>query len=208
MLSGWEVLTTRCPTRTLGFTMRGCVKAPPRIETARLVLSRPVTGDAAAIFDRYASDPDVTKFLGWPRHQSIADTEAFLTFCAQQWERWPAGPYLIWSRGEGRLLGGTGLGFETANHAVTGYVLARDTWGKGYATEALTAVVDVARQIGVRRLHALCHPEHHASWRVLEKCGFVRVRNWAHQVEFPNLTPGVPRDVVCYEMLFQRSERE
>ena len=100
------------------------MRAPPRIETARLVLSRPVIGDAAAIFDRYASDPDVTKFMGWPRHQSIADTEAFLTFCAEEWERWPAGPYLIWSRGDGRLLGGTGFGFETADHAVTGYVLA------------------------------------------------------------------------------------
>jgi len=178
------------------------VKAPLQIETARLLLSPPESRDAESIFERYASDPDVTRFLGWPRHQSIADTLAFLAFSGQEWERWPAGPYLIWSRGNRQLLGGTGFGFEAADHAVTGYVLAKDAWGKGYATEALTAIVQVACDIGVRRLSALCHPEHRASWRVLEKCGFVRDGTWSRYVEFPNLAPGTPQDVACYEMLF------
>jgi hypothetical protein len=115
------------------------VKGPVQIETVRLVLVRPQAADAASIFERYASDPDVTRFLGWPRHQSVADTETFLRFSAEEWERWPAGPYLIRSRDDGRLLGGTGLGFEAPQHAATGYVLAKDAWGKGYATEALAA---------------------------------------------------------------------
>jgi ribosomal-protein-alanine N-acetyltransferase len=179
------------------------VKAPPTVSTARLVLSKPASRDAEAIFERYASDRDVTRFLGWPRHQSIADTRAFLTFSADQWKRWPAGPYLIRSRGDGRLLGSTGFGFEAPDQAATGYVLATDAWGKGYATETLTAIVDLARQVGVRRLHALCHPEHRASWRVLEKCGFVRDHDWSRQVEFPNLVPGVPQEVACYQMLLE-----
>ena len=178
------------------------MKAPLQIETARLLLSRPEASHAAAIFGRYASDPDVTRFLGWPRHQSVADTQAFLTFSAQESERWPAGPYLIWSRSDGQLLGGTGFGFETPEEAVTGYVLAKDAWGQGYATEALTAVVDVARQISVRRLYALCHPEHRASLRVLEKCSFVRDGSWSRRVEFPNLAPSVLQGVACYAMVF------
>jgi RimJ/RimL family protein N-acetyltransferase len=176
------------------------MKAPARVETARLVLSPPVSDDAPAIFERYASDPDVTRFLGWPRHRSIAETQGFLAFSDQEWKRWPAGPYLIRSRDDGRLLGSTGFGFEAADQAVTGYVLAKDSWGRGYATEALTAMVDVARQIGVRRLSALCHPDHGASSRVLEKCGFVRDHGAAHQVEFPNLAPGVRQNAVCYVM--------
>jgi [ribosomal protein S5]-alanine N-acetyltransferase len=174
------------------------MKAPARIETARLVLVRPQAGDAASIFERYASDPDVTRFLGWRRHESVAETEAFLEFSAEEWERWPAGPYLIWSREDGRLLGGTGFAFEGDHQAVTGYVLAKDAWGKGYATEALAAIVDVARQIGVDRLYAFCHPQHRASWRVLEKCGFARDGSWTRQAEFPNLAPGVFQDMVCY----------
>jgi ribosomal-protein-alanine N-acetyltransferase len=174
------------------------VEGPVRIETARLVLVRPQTADAVSIFDRYASDLDVTRFLGWPRHRSVADTETFLRFSAEEWERWPAGPYLIRSRDDGRLLGGTGFGFEAPQRAVTGYVLAKDAWGKGYATEALVAITDLAGRLGVARLYALCHPEHRASWRVLEKCGFVLDRTWTQQTEFPNLAPGVLQDVLCY----------
>jgi RimJ/RimL family protein N-acetyltransferase len=174
------------------------MKAPVRIETARLLLVRPDAGDAASIFERYASDPEVTRFLGWPRHQSVDDTNAFLRFSTDEWERWPAGPYLIRSLGDGQLVGGTGLGFEAPQRAVTGYVLAKDAWGKGYATEALGAISDLARSLGVTRLYALCHPDHRASWRVLEKCGFVRDRTSTRQAEFPNLAPGVLQDVLCY----------
>jgi ribosomal-protein-alanine N-acetyltransferase len=174
------------------------MKAPSQIETDRLLLVRPEAGDAPSIFERYASDPDVTRFLSWPRHQSVAETESFVRFSAAEWERWPGGPYLIRSRGDGRLLGGTGFAFEAPQEAVTGYVFAKDAWGKGYATEALTAIVGVAPGIGVARVYAHCHPEHRASWRVLEKCGFERDARWNRQSEFPNLAPGVLQDVLRY----------
>ena len=149
-------------------------KAPTSLETSRLLLRRPRPEDAAVIFQRYASDADVTRFLGWPRHRSIDDTRAFLGFSAAQWERHPAGPYLIWTRDDGQLLGGTGLECVGPSEAVTGYVLAKDAWGKGYATEALNAMIDVAGRIGIARLYAFCHPDHAPSRRVLEKCGFMR----------------------------------
>jgi len=45
------------------------MKGPERIETARLVLRRPTAADAEAIFNRYAGDSDVTRYLAWPRHR-------------------------------------------------------------------------------------------------------------------------------------------
>ena len=157
------------------------------IVTARLLLRPPSRDDALAIFERYASDPEVTRCLAWPRHQSIQETHAFLDFSTDEWERWPAGPYLIESRQSGELLGGTGLGFQTAGEAETGYVLARDAWGHGYATEALAAIVDLARRLGVARLTARCHAQHLTSLRVLEKCGFTR--EGVCEIDFPNLVP-------------------
>ena len=174
--------------------------APERIETERLVIRRPLEGDVEAIFSRYSNDPDVTQYLGWPRHRSVADTRDFLTFSDAEWARWPAGPYLVESRDAGRLLGGTGLGFEAPDHASTGYVFARDAWGAGYATETLHAMVGLARELGVRRLYALCHPEHRASWRVLEKGGFMREGTLSRYAAFPNLRPGVLADVLSYAM--------
>jgi len=159
--------------------------------------------DAAAIFERYASHPEVTRFLGWPRHRSVADTEAFLNFCAQEWQRWPAGPYIIRLRGDRHIIGSTGFGFEAPDQAVTGYVLAKDAWGQGYATEALEAMVEIAPRLGIARLYALCHPEHRASWHVLEKCGFARDGRCSKEVEFPNLSPGKLQEVLCYEVTFK-----
>lgn len=179
------------------------MKAPTQVDTPRLILRQPQLSDAAAIFERYANDSEVTRYLGWPRHRSVSDTEAFLEFSAHEWERWPAGPYLIMSRTDVRLLGSTGLGFQTPHEAVTGYVLAKDAWGKGFATEALAAVVDVAGRIGVARLVALCHPVHRPSRRVLEKCGFVLDDTSRRSVEFPNLLPGVHQDACCYTLTLE-----
>jgi [ribosomal protein S5]-alanine N-acetyltransferase len=175
------------------------MRAPSRVMTERLVLSAPGAADAAAVFERYAGDPEVTRYLGWPTHRNVVDTENFLAFAASQWERSGAGPYLVRMRADGRLVGSTGLSLEDGGRAMTGYVLARDWWGQGYATEILRAMVDVAGAIGVVTLYALCHAEHRASWHVLEKCAFERDTSWTARAEFPNLAPGVLQDVVCYE---------
>jgi RimJ/RimL family protein N-acetyltransferase len=174
--------------------------APLRIETERLVLAPPAAADAIAIFERYASDADVTRYVGWPRHRSLADTESFLAFSAGQWAQAGAGPYLIRAWRDGQLLGSTGLHLDDPGLAMTGYVLAKDAWGLGYATEALRAMIDVASGIRVTRLYAICHPDHRPSGHVLEKCGFTLDPGWTRQVEFPNLAPGVAQDVRCYAL--------
>jgi ribosomal-protein-alanine N-acetyltransferase len=171
------------------------------VETDRLVLRRPTLADVSAIYARYANDPEVTRFLAWPRHNTTDDTRVFIGFSDAEWQKWPAGPYLIEARDTGRLLGSTGLGFETAQRASTGYVLARDSWGHGYATEALHATVAIAAGVAVRRLFALCHPEHAVSRRVLEKCGFACEATLRQYAEFPNLRPGESSDVLCYSRI-------
>lgn len=177
-------------------------RAPAMIETERLLLRRPLASDAVAVFERYAADPTVTRFLGWSTHRSISDTQAFLGSCDAEWERCRVGPYLIQSRHDGRVLGSTGVRLAAPREAVTGYVLARDAWGRGYATEALQAMRDLALRLGLNRLYAVCHPDHRASWRVMEKCGFAREGTIHAHAEFPNIAPGVRSDVLCYSFNF------
>ena len=179
--------------------------APPIVETPRLVLAVPQVEDADAIFRRYASDQNVTRYLAWPRHRTLADTHAFLAFSDSQWEREGAGPYLIWSQADGNLLGSTGIDLESGRQAMTGYVLAEDAWGHGYATEALTAIAGVATDIGVWRLRAVCHPNHRVSQRVLEKCGFERDRSWNRRVAFPNMASDQPQNVLCFARDLRRA---
>jgi RimJ/RimL family protein N-acetyltransferase len=129
-------------------------------------------------------------------------TRAFLEFSEAEWARWPGGPYLIESKADGKLLGGTGLAFETPYRASTGYVLAKDAWGQGIATEAVNGVVEVSQTLGLSRLYALCHVDHDRSARVLEKTGFAREGILRQYLEFPNLAPGKPADVYCYARVF------
>ena len=88
------------------------MKGPEHIETSRLVLRRPVAADAGAIYTRYSSDTEVTKYVGWPRRQSIEQTKAFLAFSEAEWNRWSVGSYLIERQGDRELLGGTGLALK------------------------------------------------------------------------------------------------
>jgi ribosomal-protein-alanine N-acetyltransferase len=169
----------------------------PRLETARLFLRPPVPEDARAIFERYASDPAVTRFLGWPCHTAVEDTLAFVSFSQSEWARWPAGPLLIFARDSGQLLGSAGLVMETAERAATGSVFARDAWGYGYATESLGAMVDLAAELQIARLYALCHIDHRASCHVMEKCGFTREGVLERHSVFPNLS-SAPLDVFSY----------
>lgn len=177
------------------------VKAPETIETERLLLRRPKQSDAQAIFQRYASDREVTRYLSWPTHRSIADTLAFLAMSDDEWQRWPAGPYLVLAHENGMsgtILGSTGLFYKSPALAVTGYVFAREAWGRGYATESLQAMVDVASKTGVERLEAICHAEHAPSAHVLEKCGFTREEVRREHFAFPNLKPQKKSDVFSY----------
>ena len=61
------------------------MQARERIETRRLLSSRPVLADADSIYHRNASDSEVTRFLTWPRHRSMDDTRTFIRFSDAQW---------------------------------------------------------------------------------------------------------------------------
>jgi RimJ/RimL family protein N-acetyltransferase len=159
-----------------------------QLRTERLLLRPPRPEDAASIFARYSSDADVTRFVGWPRHRSVEDATAFVGFSDDEWTRRRCGPYLIWDRSSSVLLGGTGLSLEAPHRAATGYVLAKDAWGRGLASEALNAMIEAARRIGITQIYAICHADHHASAHVLEKCHFSFDRT-VPALTFPNLSP-------------------
>jgi RimJ/RimL family protein N-acetyltransferase len=129
----------------------------------------------------------VTRYLAWPRHRSVGDAEAFVAFSDSEWSTNGYGPYLIWTDDAAGLIGSTGLHADGAE-VQTGYVLAKDAWGHGFATEALAEMVSLARVLGKRTLVAYCHPDNRASSRVLETCGFATHATHEQHV-YPNLAP-------------------
>lgn len=166
--------------------------------TPRLELRPPRRTDAQSIFEKISSVVEVTRLVGWPKHSTIEETEDFISFSEGEWAKWPAEPLLITSRTDGLILGSTGLSFETLYRASTGFVLARDAWGQGFASEALTAVSRIADALGVRRLYAMCYVGHARSVRVLERCGFFREGTLQKYLVFPNSGETEPLDVYCF----------
>jgi len=143
------------------------------IATARLTLRPPVAGDADAIV-RALQDWDVVKNLArvpWPYEPAHA--AEFLaraaTWRAEDSER-------TFAIDDGTFCGMIGVRGHRGGAATIGYWLARAAWGKGYATEAVRALVDYSfEHLPAESLNAGVVADNRASMRVLVKAGFARV---------------------------------
>ena len=141
------------------------------IATERLVVRPPQPGDAPAIA-AYAGDLAVSRMLSpVPHPYTREDADAFVARCADP----PAGErVLAVSDGEG-FAGLIGVQREAGERLTeVGYWYGRPHWGRGYATEALRAVLARAAPAwGVRALVSGHFVDNPASGRVLEKAGFL-----------------------------------
>lgn len=140
------------------------------IRTERLLLRPGWAEDASALASAIDDDAILNKLAKVPSPYRVADALWFLS----QPHSPPLMPLLIFERTQGipRLIGGTGL-HDQDGEAEIGYWLARNAWGKGYATEAGRAVVSMARHsLRLSRLVSGHFTDNPTSGRVLTKLGF------------------------------------
>ena len=117
---------------------------PPEVyETPRLILRIPRMDDAKAIFESYAQDEEVTRYLLWRPHKTINDTTAFLHYAFDGWQHGTEYTWAITLKQERSLIGMIGLRISIPK-ADFGYVLAKRYWNKGYMTEAVQRLVEWA----------------------------------------------------------------
>lgn len=149
-------------------------KGTKELTTKRLKLRRFTVEDAQDMFNNWASDAEVTKFMRWPPHATPDVTRELLNKWVQEYEK---PDYYNWAiEYNGRLIGSIGAPSITERDERTGigYCIARDCWNKGITTEALEAVCNyLFDEIGFNRLE-ICHAaENPASGKVAQKCGFI-----------------------------------
>lgn len=168
------------------------------VRTTRLVLRPPETADAPEIFGRYAQDPEVTRYLPWRPHQSMAETEAYLIQVIDAGREGSHVHWVITRAADGALMGMISL-HMLGGAAEVGFVLARAQWGQGYMTEALLAVLGAAFSgPAIQRVWGLCDVENVASTRVMEKAGMQREGVRPGFVHFN--ASEEPRDVFVYAL--------
>lgn len=145
-----------------------------RIETHRLILRPFREEDAQDMYDNWASDPEVTRFLTWPTHTGVEVSRAVL----KSWiSRYADGGYFNWAiewKEKGAVIGNISVVrfTEETESAEIGYCMSRAYWGRGIMPEALRAVTDyLFDTAGVNRVTA-CHDANNPkSGRVMQKAG-------------------------------------
>ncbi len=147
------------------------------IVTTRLELRRPAMSDLAALVER-RNDPSVAKYQDWQLPFELDSARQLLAGTAKMQGptrgQWWMVTVVDRTRPSQAPLGDLAVHLnEDGREAEIGYTFAVVGQGRGYATEAVGALVDyLFDDVGVSRVSASLHPDNVASAMVLERTGF------------------------------------
>lgn len=142
------------------------------LKTERLILRKFTVNDYKDMFNNWANDENVTRFLTWQPHESRQATRQLLEGWCAAYEN--VNTYNWAMEFEGQVIGNISVVriSDKSEYAELGYCMSRKYWNKGLMTEATRAVIDfLFSEVGVHRVtiaHAVKNP---ASGKVAQKCG-------------------------------------
>ena len=144
-------------------------KKVPVLETERLIL-RPLTIDDLDTVFKWAGDPRVNKYMIYPLYKSKEDGREWLESLYKEEDKKDFGFVL---KETGELIGSGGIYYHSDIDVWSiGYNLSYDYWNRGLVTEAMTKIIDWARQnFTVRAVAATFAIGNIGSQRVMEKLG-------------------------------------
>jgi RimJ/RimL family protein N-acetyltransferase len=172
-------LSTDAPFRANDSAMRSVPVIPARVEplplaAERIVLRRLRPTDLAD-FQSYRADPEVGRFQGWSPVPSsmaqvfLADMNVVKFAAVDVWFQLG-----IADRATDRLIGDIGFSIcgPGHQHAELGFTLSRPAQGRGLATEAVRAMIELLfEHTEVARVVSIVHVENHACVRLLQRLG-------------------------------------
>lgn len=137
--------------------------------TQRLTLRPGWIEDAPELARAIGHHEVVRNLIRAPWPYTLGDAEAFLAGGEEG-----GATFLICALEDGvsRIVGGVGFGPCGGEPHELGYWITPDCWGRGYATEAARAAIEIARTVRVPRLTAGHFVDNPASGRVLRKLNF------------------------------------
>ena len=176
-----------------------------RIETPRLILRRVTIEDAKDMYDNWASDPEVTRFLTWPTHTDIEVTRYVVNLWVEGYKDGDNFNWVIEYKDTGKAIGAIAAVKvnEDIDEAVIGYCLGRAFWGQGLMPEALKAVMDYLFDVaGMNRVAAYHAASNAKSGRVMQKAGM----KYEGTLRASKKSNSGIEDVLWYSMI--RSDRD
>ena len=146
------------------------------IETSRLLLRRFTIDDAKDMYENWASDEKVTKFLTWNAHDSIDVTKFILNLWVKEYENPNTIRFAITLKDSNEVIGAIDVVNYVNGNPEIGYCLSRKHWNKGYMSEACNAFIKYLFDKGFNKIVIEANVNNIASNKVIMKCGFKFVK--------------------------------
>jgi len=141
------------------------------IKTERLTL-RPLDKSDLNTTHEYASCPENGMFIEFLPNKTLEDTADFLQWVSSQWQSEGQKAYEFAVLLDGKHIGAASINLAQDGTASVGWIIHKDYWGKGYATEAAKEVLNFALEtLGIKKVIATCDYRNIASIKVMEKIG-------------------------------------
>lgn len=149
-------------------------KGTVTLETQRLILRRFTALDAEAMFNNWANDGEVTKYLTWPPHSDVSVSKAVIESWLPLYENPNHYSWAIVLKAIGEPIGSIAAVQRDDDIKMVhiGYCIGRKWWQQGFTTEALAEVVRFFfEEVRVNRIESRHDPLNPNSGKVMQKCG-------------------------------------
>ena len=128
--------------------------------------------------EKLESDAEVRKFFPTGAHQNRQETESMVNKYLLNYEEKKLPCFILFDLESKEFVGRCGFSFYEAGELEVNYIFHKKFWGRGYASEALSALIAWAKKsINVNYIIGYAPLSHHASIRVMEKCGMEYYKN-------------------------------
>lgn len=145
-----------------------------KLETKRIILRQFEIEDAQGMFDNWASDEEVTKYLSWPAHENIDISKEYIKSIITEYEEVNTYHWGIEIKEIKQVIGGISVVRRNDNveSVHIGYSIGSKWWNKGITSEALSAVIDyLMKEVKVNRIECRHDTRNPYSGGVMKKCG-------------------------------------
>lgn len=144
------------------------------IETERLIIRQFKIDDAKDMFNNWANDSEVTKYLTWPAHKNVEVSKSYLESVINKYSDTKTYDWGIELKEIQQVIGSIGVVrlHEETGCVHIGYCIGKRWWNKGITAEAFSAVIQfLMDEVNVNRIESRHDPHNPASGEVMKKCG-------------------------------------
>ncbi len=142
------------------------------IETKRLILRKFKVEDSENMFNNWASDDEVAKYLTWKAHENIELTKSVINTWVKEYDNAESYQWAIKYKEDNQVIGSVGVidCSDRDKRCEIGYCISKKYWNKSIMTEALKEIIRfLLIDVGFERVQATVNESNTASEKVLEK---------------------------------------